>query len=462
MQTTVLKQKESKIKGFKGPVVVPGDAAYEESRKIYNGMIDKRPAIIARCHDAGDVVLAVNYARAEKMEVSVRSGGHNGAGLSLCDGGLVIDLSLLKDIKIDAVAKTAMVQAGCVLGEIDKAAHQHGLALPSGIISTTGIGGITLGGGIGYLSRKFGLTIDHLLEAEMVLADGRQVKTSKDSHPDLFWAIRGGGGNFGVVTSFLFQLQPLHTVYAGPMFWPMEKAEEAMKIYRKLMTDAPDDLYGFFAFLIVPPADPFPRHLHNQTVCGVVWNYTGPLEKAEEVFKPIRAFGPPILDFTGPIAYPALQSMFDGLYPPGLQWYWKADFFKELSDEAIPLFIKHGAKTPTIHSTIHLYPINGKAGSVAPGDTAWAHRDAKWAEVIVGVDPDPANNNKVISWCKAYWEALHPYSSGGAYVNFMMDETGERVRDSYGDNYEKLAKIKSKYDPKNFFHINQNIKPERK
>ena len=282
---------------------------------------------------------------------------------------------------------------------------------------------------------------------------------SADENEDLYWAIRGGGGNFGVATSFLFRSHPISTVYAGPMLWELEQATEVMQWYREFSPSAPDDVNGFFAFLTVPPGPPFPEHLHNRKMCGVVWCFTGPLDQAEEVFKPIRSFGPPALDLVGPMPHPMLQSMFDGLYPPGHQWYWRADFVNELSDEAIALHVKYGSEMPTMQSSMHMYPINGAAHRVGNDETAWAYRDANWAEVIVGVDPDPANNDRVISWTKDYWDALHPYSAGGAYVNFMMDEGEERVRATYGDNYERLVAIKNKYDPTNLFRVNQNIRP---
>lgn len=456
MEPSILNLKQK----LNGEIILPTDDTYDESRKIYNAMIDKRPAMIVKCKNKKDVQAAVVFARTEGIEVSVRGGGHNGAGLALTDGGMVIDLSLMKNIQVDPDTRTAVVQAGCLLKEVDKSIHDHGLALPSGIIGTTGVGGLTLGGGIGYLSRKGGLTIDRLREAEVVLASGEIVTASETSHPDMFWAVRGGGGNFGVVTSFTFNLLPIKNVYGGPMFWPLEKAHEAMKFYDEITKSASNDLYGFFAFLIVPPGDPFPKELHSKNVCGVVWCYTGPLEKAEEVFKPIREFGPPILDFVSEIPMPALNGMFDELYPPGMQWYWRAHFIDELTDDAIRENIKHGSKIPSVHSTTHLYPIDGAVHDVKPGDTAWAKRDSRWSQVIVGVDPDPENADKVTKWCKDYYDGLIPHSAGGAYVNFMMEEGKERIKASYGDNYNRLAEIKSKYDPENFFHVNQNIKPK--
>jgi FAD/FMN-containing dehydrogenase len=354
------------------------------------------------------------------------------------------------------------VGTGCTWGDVDHATHAFGLATPSGIISTTGVGGLTLGGGIGHLTRKCGLTIDNLLSADAVLADGRFVKANADENPDLFWAIRGGGGNFGVVTSFTFRLHPIDTVYGGPMLYELSETADVMKWYRDLIHVAPDDLNGFFAFLTVPPAPPFPEHLHMKKMCGVVWACTGSLTKAEEIFKPIRAFKKAALDLVGPLPQPALQSMFDALYPPGLQWYWRADFVKELSDAAIAQHIHFGNTLPSMHSTMHLYPINGAASRVGKNETAWNYRDATWTQVMVGVDPDPANNDKTISWTKSYYDALHPYSAGGAYVNFLMDEGEERVKATYGDNYERLVAIKNKYDPNNLFRVNQNIRPTKK
>jgi hypothetical protein len=330
-----------------GELIQPPDPGYEKARQVYNGMIDKHPQCIARCADVADVITAVNVAREHDMLVAVRGGGHNGAGLGTCDDGLVIDLSRMKGIRVDPAARTVQVEGGCTWGDVDHSTHAFGLAMPSGIISTTGVGGLTLGGGLGHLTRKYGLAIDNLLAVDMVLADGRFVRASAHEHPDLFWAIRGGGGNFGVVTSFLFKLHPIHTVIGGPTLWPLAQAAEVMRWYRDFITAAPEDLNGFFAFLIVPPAPPFPEPLHLQSMCGVVWCYTGRAEDADEVFKPIREFGPPALYGIHPMPYPALQSAFDALYPPGLQWYWRADFVKELSDEAITQHVKYGAELPT-------------------------------------------------------------------------------------------------------------------
>jgi len=457
---------EDSVKKFKsnlrGSIIEPGDRGYDDARKVYNAMIHKRPRLIARCADAADVIQSVNFARDQDLLLAIRSGGHNAGGLGICDDGLVIDLAPMKYTRVDPAARTAIVGGGCTWGDIDHATHVFGLATPSGIISTTGVGGLTLGGGIGHLTRKCGLTIDNLISADVVLANGNFVKANADENPDLFWAIRGGGGNFGVVTSFTFRLHPVDTIYGGPMLYELSEAADVMKWYRELIHGAPDDLNGFFAFMTVPPAPPFPEHLHLKKMCGVVWAYSGSLTKAEEAFKPIRAFKKAALDLVGPLPQPALQSMFDALYPPGLQWYWRADFVNELSDEAIAQHLRFGNALPSMHSTMHLYPINGAASRVGKNDTAWNYRDATWAQVMVGVDPDPANNEKTISWAKSYYDALHPYSAGGAYVNFMMDEGEERVKATYGDNYERLVAIKNKYDPDNLFRVNQNIKPSKR
>lgn len=455
LQETIQELKEK----LRGDLIRPTDDNYDESRKLYNGMIDKRPAMIAKCTDVADVIAAINFGRENQLAIAIRSGGHNGAGLGSCDDGIVIDLSRMNGVHIDPGNKTVRVEAGCLLGDVDHATYEFGMAVPSGIFSTTGVGGLTLGGGLGYLTRKYGLAIDNLLEVSMVLADGSYVTVNKDQHPDLFWAIRGGGGNFGVVTSFLFQLQPVKDVYAGPVFWDIEDAERVMKFYREFMNDAPDDMYGFFTLMVIPSSEPFPQNLWNKNVCAVVWNYTGDIEKAGDVFKPIRSFAEPVLDLAGPIPFKDLQAMFDAIYPHGLHWYWKADFLNELSDEAIQENLKYGSSIPTPLSQTHIYPIDGFSGRISKDATAWNYRDAKFAQVIVAVDKDPGKMEAATAWCKSYWKAIHQYSAGGGYSNFMMEEGQDRVKAAYGDQYERLARIKSKYDPKNLFHINQNIKP---
>ena len=443
----------------RGAIVQPGDASYESARLVYNRMIDKRPALIVRCVDVADVIAAVDYARTNNLLTAIRGGGHNGGGLGTCEGGLVIDLSPMRGVHVDPADRTVRVEGGAVWADVDHATHPFGLAVPCGFISSTGVGGLTLGGGIGYLTRECGLTIDNLLSADLVLADGSVVTADETTHADLFWALRGGGGNFGVVTSFEFRAHPVRTVYAGPTFWPLEQTVEVMQAYRTFILGAPEYVNGFFAFLTIPPSPMFPEHLHLKKVCGIMWASDGPAAKAAAATEPMRRVGKPLLDFQAEMPLPAVNSLFDGLYPPGLQWYWRADFVKELSDEAIRRHAEHGAALPTMHSTMHLYPIDGAAHRVGRNDTAFSYRDANWAQVIVGVDPDPANAPGITKWCKEYFDDLHPYSTGGAYVNFLMEEGQDRVRASYRDNYDRLVEIKSRYDPKNLFRVNQNLRP---
>jgi FAD/FMN-containing dehydrogenase len=444
---------------MRGDVLTSNDEAYEDARRVYNGMIDRRPAAIARCVDVADVIAAVGFARDHALPLAVRGGGHNGPGLGVCDDGLVIDLSRMRGIRVDPANGTVRVEGGCVWGDVDHATHPFGLAVPCGFISTTGVGGLTLGGGIGYLTRRYGLTIDNLLGVDMVLADGSFVHASADENADLFWAVRGGGGNFGVVTSFLFRGNPVGTVYGGPIFWPLDDAADVMRKWRDFILEAPEDLNGWFGFVTIPPAPLFPAEHHLKKMCAIVCCYTGALADAEEALRPVRAFAPPIMDFAGPIPFPVLQSLFDAVYPAGLQWYWKADFMHELTDEAVDLYVKYAHRLPSMHSTIHLYPIDGAAHRVASSETAFSFRDANFAAVIVGVDPDPSNNDRITQWAKDCWLALHPYSAGGAYVNMIMDEGADYVKSAYRDNYPRLAAVKAKYDPGNLFSINQNIKP---
>jgi FAD/FMN-containing dehydrogenase len=445
---------------LRGELIQPGDDGYDEARKVYNAMIDKRPLMIARCADVADVITSVNFARENEVLLAIRGGGHNGGGLGIVDDGLVIDLSGLSGVRVDPQERTVRVEGGATWGEVDHASHAFGMAVPTGIISTTGVAGLTLGGGHGYLARKYGLTIDNLLEADVVLADGSFVKASEEENEDLFWAIRGGGGNFGVVTSFLFRANPVSMVYGGPMLWELDRAEEILRWYREFSLQAPEDLYGFFLFLSVPPGPPFPEHLHNKNMCAVVWCYSGPVEEAEEAFRPIREeVGPAAFEFLGPMPLPVLNSLFDPLLPPGLQWYWRGDFVNEISDEAIALHLEYGSALPTPLSTMHIYPIDGAVHRVGKDETAFSRREANWSAVFVGIDPDPANAERITEWTKEYWEALHPYSAGGAYINFMMDEGQERIKATYRDNFERLVAIKNKYDPTNLFRVNQNIRP---
>ena len=456
MTETTVQELRGKLRG---EVMTPADPTYDAARKVYNGMIDKRPSLIACCVDEADVIAAVHHGRESNLLTAVRGGGHNGGGLGTCDGGLVIDLSRMKGIRVDPAARTVRVQGGCTGGDMDHATHAFGMATPGGTVSTTGVAGLTLGGGIGHLTRPYGLAIDNLLAVDMVLADGRFVTASATENPDLFWAVRGGGGNFGVVTSFLFRLHPVATVSAGPTFWPIDQTPTVMKAYGEFIRQAPEDVSGFFAFLTVPPVPLFPPELHGKKVCAVVWCSTAAPEKADKTTKAMRSVGKPLLDHVGPMPFPALQSLFDPLLPPGLQWYWRADFVKELGDAAIAKHLEHASKVPPGLSQVHIYPIDGAAHRVGKSDTAFSYRDANFALVIVGIDPDPANVGTITTWCKEYFDALHPYSAGGAYVNFMMDEGQDRVKAAFRENYDRLASVKTHYDPANFFRVNQNIRP---
>jgi FAD/FMN-containing dehydrogenase len=445
---------------LRGELVTPDHAEYDSARRVYNGMIDKYPVAIARCADVADVMQCVRFAREHSLLLAIRGGGHNGPGHGVCDGGLVIDLGALKGIRVDPVGRTARAEGGCTMADIDHATHAFGLAVPLGVLSTTGVGGLTLGGGLGHLTRKYGLAIDNLLEVDVVLADGSLVTANAEQYADLFWAVRGGGGNFGVVTSFLFRLHPVSTVYAGPMLWPFERAVEVLRWYGEFLPNAPDDLNGTFAFLTVPRVAPFPVELHNRTMCAIVWCYTGPLEQAAATFAPIRErFGPPALDWVGELPFPVLQSMFDATYPPGQQWYWKADFVNALTEEAIALHVDYASRLPTGLSSMLLHPIDGAASRVAVDATPWSYRAAHWASVIVGVSDDPADKERITAWAREYWEAVHPFSAGGAYINFIMDEGRSQIEATYRDSYARLAAIKACYDPGNLFRVNQNIPP---
>ncbi len=446
---------------LRGAVIGRDAAEYDEARKLYNGMIDKRPLMMARCVDVADVVTAVNFARENGLLLAIRGGGHNGPGLGSCDDGLVIDLSEMKGVRVDPKAGTVRVEPGCTSGDVDHATHGFGLAVPFGIVSSTGVGGLTLGGGIGYLSRKHGLTIDNLLEADVVLADGSFVTASKDENPDLFWALRGGGGNFGVVTSFLFQAHPVKMVYAGPIFWDAKDAVAIMRAYREFLPNAPEELGSFVGLKTVPSMDPFPAEGWGKRACAIISCFNGSPEEGAKVMAPLLSQLPePIFNWMGEMPFPAIQSLFDGFFPAGLQWYWKGDFVKSLPDDAIDAHIAAAAKAPSELSLMHLYPIDGAVHRVAKDATAWSTRDATWSMVITGIDADPSHAEALTRWGRAYWNAVHPYNLAGAYSNFMMDDEGDaRVEASYGENYGRLAKVKKRYDPANLFRVNQNIRP---
>jgi FAD/FMN-containing dehydrogenase len=447
--------------GLRGTVIERGDPAYDEARALYNGMIDKRPLAIARCADAADVIAAVNFGRDNDIPVAIRGGGHNGPGLGSVNDGLVLDLSQMRGVRVNPTARTAWVGAGCTQGDVDHATHVFGLAVPAGIVSTTGIAGLTLSGGHGYLSRKYGLTIDNLIEADVVLADGRFVTANKDENADLFWALRGGGGNFGVVTSFVFKLHPVSTVFAGPIAWDQKHARTIMQRYREFLPGASEELGIFLGLKTVPSTAPFPQEHWGKRICLLMCCYVGAEDQAKKALAPlIEVLPAPWFNWTGTMPFPAVQSMFDGLLPKGMQWYWRGDFVKTLPDAAIDVHLDKAEKTPSELSLMHLYPIDGAVHRVGKNDTAWNCRDATWSMVIAGIDPNPQKAGPITRWTKAYWEAVHPFDLGGAYPNFMMDDEGDaRLKATYGDNYARLAAVKKNYDPSNLFRVNQNIRP---
>ncbi|MBQ1098734.1 FAD-binding oxidoreductase [Streptomyces sp. b94] len=447
---------------LRGHVIAPQDDHYDDARSLYNAMIDRRPAAIAQCMGAADVRATIAFAQETGVDLAVRGGGHSGPGLCLIDDGLTLDLSPMRWVRVDPEAATVQVGGGSQLGDLDHETHAFGLGVPAGIMSTTGVGGLTLGGGHGHLTRRYGLTIDSLIAADVVLADGSLVTASEKEHPDLFWALRGGGGNFGVVTSFTYRLHPVHTVGVAATVWPIDRTGDVLRWYREFLPAAPQDLTGFFAVLVIPPGPPFPEPIHGQKMCGVIWCYTGDLEadRLEEVLSVVNDPAPPAFHFTTPMPYPALQTMFDELIPKGLQWYWRGDFFDTISDDAIAVHERYGQGIPTDLSTMHLYPVDGAAHEVGPDETAWAYRDAVWSGVIGGIDPDPANDDLIRQWCVDYWTDLHQHSMGGSYVNFLGEAEGpERVRSTYRGNYDRLASVKRAYDPDSFFRANQNIPP---
>jgi FAD/FMN-containing dehydrogenase len=444
---------------MRGELVRSDHADYDAARRVYNGMIDKRPAAIARCVDAADVMSAVSFARANDLLVAIRGGSHSAAGKGTCDDGLVIDLGRMKGVRVDQRRRTARVEGGATWGDFDHAAHAFGLATPGGIFSTTGVGGLTLGGGFGYLTRKHGLSCDNLLTADVVTADGAMLTASADDHADLFWALRGGGGNFGVVTSLEFRMHPVDTVYAGPILYPLDRAGDVLRFYRELIAAAPEDVTAFFAFLIAPPAPFIPEEMHGVTMCGLVVCHLGSFEAAERDLRPVRETVPPALDLCGPMPYPALNGMFDSMIPHGMHHYWKSDFMTELTDAAIEAHLELGPRVRNVQSAMHIYPLTGAPQRVDKDATAFSYRDAGFVHIIAGISPDGEEMPEHIAWVRAYWEALHPHSAGGTYVNFLMDEGEDRIAASYRGNFGRLAEVKGAYDPGNLFRLNQNVRP---
>jgi FAD/FMN-containing dehydrogenase len=456
MATRTIEQLRERIRG---PVITAQDEGYEDARKVYNAMIDRRPRVVVRAANAGDVMAAVDFARENELGLAVRGGSHSVPGFGTVDDGVVIDLSAMRGVRVDPQARTARAEGGATWGDLNAAGYAFGLATTGGIISTTGVGGLTLGGGIGYLSRGLGLSVDNLVSADVVTADGRLLIASEKENEDLFWALRGGGGNFGVVTSFEFRLSPVKDIYGGPMFFELEHAGDILRFYRDFIADAPEQLGAFPAFQIAPPLPFIPENRHGDTLALVVACWAGPLEEGERALQPFHDVAPVLAEHIGPMPYPALNSAFDALYPPGLQHYWKASFAPELTDAAIDAHLVHGPKVPALTSTMHIYTINGACHRVAPDATAFAYRDATFATNIAGMWPDPAENQANIGWVRDYYEAIAPHSDPGGYVNFMSGDDQDRIQVNYRGNYDRLVDVKRRYDPGNLFHINQNIKP---
>lgn len=442
-----------------GPVIGPDDEGYDEHRNTYQAMYDRRPAVIVRAEGAADVVAALDHARENGLDLAVRGGGHSVPAYGSCDGGVAIDLSLMRNVEVDPANQIARTQGGCTWGDHNDATHAHGLASTGGIISTTGVGGLTLGGGIGYLARGLGLSLDCLVGAEVVTADGRIVRADAGENADLFWALRGGGGNFGVVTTFEIALSPVHTIYGGPMLYELDDAATVMRFYNEYIRTAPEEMGAFFAYQIAPPLDFIPAERHGDTFCLMVVCWAGPVEEGEKQLMPFFDVAPVVAHHTGPAPYPALNSAFDALVPPGLQHYWKAHFSTELTDGAIAAHGQWGPKMPAVNSTMHVYSINGACHRVGPEETAWGHRDATFATVIAGMWPDPADNDANIAWVRGYYDETVAHSQLGGYINFMSEDDESNASANFGANYERLAQVKRDWDPDNLFHLNQNIRP---
>jgi FAD/FMN-containing dehydrogenase len=463
MSTTVsaVDSARAELASFGDRLIGPEDARYDEARALFNAMIDRRPAVIARCATPEDVAAVIRFAREHDLPLAVRGGGHNGGGLASVDDGVVCDLSPMKTISVDPATGTVRVGAGAVWSEVDAATQPHNLAVPCGIIGSTGVAGLTLGGGTGYLTRRHGLTIDNLLAAKMVLADGSQVTASADESPDLFWAIRGGGGNFGVVTEFTFRAHPVETIVGGPTFWAIEDSDALLAAYREWLPAAPRNVMGFFNYHTIPPVkEAFPEELHLRKVCGVVWAIDASDDEAEKAMAPMLSVAEPLLHGVQRMPLAALNGAFDGLYAPGDQWYWRGAFLREIPDEAIARNHEWNDRMPGFKAGSHFYPVDGAAADVGAADTPYAFRDATWSQVFIGCDPDPAAAGAVREWTVGYHEAIAPYSAGASYVNFMMDDEGQaRVKATYGANYDRLARVKAEVDPENVFRINQNILP---
>jgi FAD/FMN-containing dehydrogenase len=447
-------------KEFKGKVITPGDREYEESRKIWNGMVDKRPAIIARCAGTQDAIKAVNFARDNGIQLAVRGAGHHIAGNSLCDDGLVVDLSHMRTVKVDVAAKRAVAEGGATLGDFDEATLAHGLATPVGINSTTGIAGLTLGGGFGWISRKYGMTVDTLESAEVVTAKGEVVRASASENPDLFWALRGGSGNFGVVTQFEFRLHQVGPdLLSGLIVYPFSEAKRVLQQYRDFYAKAPDELTVWTVLRKAPPLPFLPADVHGKEVVILALLYAGDPKKGEELIQPLKKFGKPLGEHIGVQPFTAWQKAFDPLLTPGARNYWKSHNFTTMADGLIDVVIEYVKRLPSPHCEIFFGAIGGATMRQAPDATAYAHRDAAFVMNVHGRWETPAEDERCIAWSRDYYQASASFASAGAYVNFLTADETDRVKVAYGQNYDRLAKVKRKYDPENLFRTNWNVKP---
>ena len=442
---------------LRGPLIKPADDGYDEARSVYNAMHNRKPALIVQAVDVADVIAAVDFAREQGLALALRGGGHSVPGFGTCDDGLVLDLGRMKGIRVDPVNSTVRAEGGCTLGELNHATHPFGMSVPAGIVSTTGIAGLTLGGGMGYLSRAYGLSCDNLISADVVTADGRLRTCDSDRNPDLFWAIRGGGGNFGVVTSFEYQMHPVGEVLGGPTFYRIDG--ETLRNYQKLMAEAPEELTVIFAITRGLPVPFLPEEWHGQPVMVTVTCWCGSPERDEEITSTVAGLGEVLGQAHWRMPFPAINTLFDDLLPKGLQHYWKANVGGEISEEALAVHLEHGPRVPNIESGPFFFPINGACHRVGEDDTAFAHRDSAFSLVIAGSWKDPADNDKNTAWVRDYYDALRPYSDEGGYINFMSADDQDRAPSNYGANYRRLREIKARYDPTNLFRLNQNVLP---
>jgi FAD/FMN-containing dehydrogenase len=449
-----LKALEARVRG---EVVLPRDLRYDQARKVYNAMHDRRPALIVQATDVADVMAAVRFARERDLVLAVRGGGHSAPGFGTCDGGMVLDLGRMRGIRVDPGRRRVRVEGGCTWGDVDHATHAFGMAVPAGVVSTTGVAGLTLGGGMGYLSRRCGLTCDNLLEADVVTADGELVTCNARNEKDLYWALRGGGGNFGVVTSFEFQLHPIGEIYGGPTFYALDGG--VLRAWRDFILEAPRQLGSVLGLTLAPPLPFLPAEWHGKPVAAVIACWTGAMRRGEKSLKQLWKWGRVVGSFLGPMPYPAINQLFNELLPPGLQQYWKGSFARQVTDEAVEAHLAHAATTPSIETSTIVYPLDGAVAAVAPDATAYAYRDAAFSTVIAGAWRDRADNARNVQWVRDYEAALRPHSEEGGYVNFMGPEDQDRVRSNYRGHYDRLAAIKARYDPSNLFRVNHNIRP---